>query len=111
MRQAKEYMYKKFTAIEDLKMSSAIVTITSVISEWKKVKPDNKDLNDISDAIVEIALLVNKLNIEKGNYHIAMSQMLGDKLRAIDRAAASERREKLLEKELNKYKKKEELGL
>jgi DNA-binding cell septation regulator SpoVG len=111
LREAKEYMYKKFTAIEDLKMSSAIVTITSVISEWKKVKPDNKDLKDISDAIVEIALLVNKLNIEKGNYHIAMSQMLGDKLRAIDRASASERREKLLEKQLNKYKKKEELGL
>ena len=39
-------------------MDSAIVTITSVISEWKKVKPDNKDLNDVSDAIVEIALLV-----------------------------------------------------
>ena len=111
MRQAKEYMYKKFTVIEDLKMDSAIVTITSVISEWKKVKPDNKDLNDVSDAIVEIALLVNKLRIEKGNYHIAMSEMLSDKLRALDRAASSERREKLLEKELNRYKKKEELGL
>jgi len=111
MRQAKEYMYKKFTAIEDLKMDSAIVTITSVISEWKKVKPDNKDLNDVSDAIVEIALLVNKLRIEKGNYHIAMSQMLGDKLRAIDRAAASERREKLLEKQLNIHKNKKDLGL
>ena len=40
-----------------------------------------------------------------------MSEMLSDKLRAIDRAKASERREKLLEKELNRYKKKEELGL
>lgn len=111
MRQAKEYMYKKFTVIEDLKMDSAIVTITSVISEWKKVKPDNKDLNDVSDAIVEIALLVNKLRIEKGNYHIAMSEMLSDKLRAIDRAKASERREKLLEKQLNIHKNKKDLGL
>tara|TARA_R110000803_G_scaffold79670_1_gene145382 strand:+ start:43 stop:375 length:333 start_codon:yes stop_codon:yes gene_type:complete len=107
----RETMFKKFEVMEDLELTSNLLTIQENVWEWCKAKPDNKKLNQVRDAIVRISLISNKMQLDKGNYHLALEQYRHDSLRAIERARAAEGKIDEIQKQLDVYKKKEELGL
>jgi hypothetical protein len=108
---SREPMYKKLEVMEDLQLTSNLLTLQSNVLEWVKAKPDNKKLNEVCDAVVKISFTCNKLQLEKTNYHLAMKEYRHDALRAIERARKAEDRIEELEKELKVYRKKQELGL
>ena len=97
--------------MEDIQLTSNLLTLQSNVLEWCKAKPDNKKLNEVCDAVVKISFSCNKLQLEKTNYHIAMQEYRHDALRAIERARKAEDRIEEMEKELKVYRKKQELGL
>ena len=107
----KETMYKKLEVMEDIQLTSNLLTLQANVLEWVKAKPDNKKLNEVCDAVVKVSFTCNKLQLEKNNYHIAMQEYRHDSLRAVERARKAEDKITELEKQLAIYKKKEELGL
>tara|TARA_R110000782_G_scaffold28586_1_gene71554 strand:+ start:459 stop:791 length:333 start_codon:yes stop_codon:yes gene_type:complete len=107
----KETMYKKLEVMEDIQLTSNLLTLQANVLKWVKAKPDNKKLNEVCDAVVKISFTCNKLQLEKNNYHIAMQDYRHDSLRAVERARKAEDKITELEKELAIYKKKEEIGL
>jgi|TARA_R110001606_G_scaffold389771_1_gene556143 hypothetical protein len=107
----RDTMYKKFEVMEDLQLTSNLLTLQANVLEWVKAKPNNKKLNEVCDAVVKISFTCNKLQLEKNNYHIAMQEYRHDSLRAVERAMKAEDKITELEKQLAIYKKKEELGL
>jgi hypothetical protein len=108
---AKETMHKKFDVMDDLTLTSNLLTIQENVWEWCKAKPDNKSLNEVRNAIVKVSLISNKMQLEKNNYHLALEQYSHDAIRAVQRARKAEDKITELEKELAIYRKKEELGL
>jgi hypothetical protein len=56
-------------------------------------------------------LLVNKLRLDRENYHIAMSEYIERSNRSVQRSWKAEQRIEKLEKLVALYKKREELGL
>ena len=108
---SRDTMNKKLEVMEDIQLTSNLLTLQSNILEWVKAKPDNKKLNEVCDAVVKVSFTCNKLQLEKNNYHIAMQDYRHDSLRAVERARKAEDKITELEKELAIYKKKEELGL
>ena len=107
----KETMYKKFEVMEDLELTSNLLTIQANVLEWCKARPDNDKLNEVRDAIVRVSIIASKMQLEKGNYHLALEQYRHDSLRAIERARSAEGKIDEIQKQLDIYKKKEELGL
>ena len=107
----KETMYKKFEVMEDLELTSNLLTLQSNVLEWWQAKPKNKKLNEDCDAVVKVSFTCNKLQMEKNNYHIAMQEYRHDSLRAIERSRKAEDKIEELEKQLAIYKKKQQLGL
>ena len=108
---SREPMYKKLEVMEDIWLTTNLLTLQSNVLEWCKAKPDNKKLNEVCDAVVKISFSCNKLQLEKSNYHIAMQEYRHDSIRAIERARKAEDRIEEMEKELKVYRKKQELGL
>ena len=97
--------------MEDIQLTTNLLTLQSNVLEWVKAKPDNKKLNEVCDAVVKISFTCNKLQLEKSNYHLAMQEYRHDALRAVERSRKAEDKIEELEKQLAIYKKKEELGL
>ena len=108
---SKESMYKKFEVMEDLELTSNLLTIQSNVLEWCKAKPDNDRLNEVRDAIVKVSLIANKMQLEKGNYHLALEQYRHDAIRAVERARKAEEKIREIQNELDIYRRKEDLGL
>ena len=107
----KEKMHTKLEVMEDIQLTTNLLTLQSNVLEWVKAKPNNKKLNEVCSAVVKISFTCNKLQLEKTNYHIAMQEYRHDALRAVERSRKAEDKIEELEKELAIYKKKEELGL
>ena len=108
---SREPLIKKLEVMEDIQLTSNLLTLQSNVLEWVKAKPDNKKLNEVCDAVVKISFTCNKLQLEKTNYHLAMQEYRHDALRAVERSRKAEDKIEELEKQLAIYKKKEELGL
>tara|TARA_R110000782_G_scaffold1042_6_gene3758 strand:- start:791 stop:1123 length:333 start_codon:yes stop_codon:yes gene_type:complete len=107
----KEKMHTKLEVMEDIQLTTNLLTLQSNVLEWVKAKPNNKKLNEVCSAVVKISFTCNKLQLEKTNYHIAMQEYRQDALRAVERSRKAEDKIEELEKQLAIYKKKEELGL
>tara|TARA_R110000787_G_scaffold172799_4_gene285396 strand:+ start:100 stop:432 length:333 start_codon:yes stop_codon:yes gene_type:complete len=107
----RETMYKKLEVMEDIQLTSNLLILQANVLEWCKAKPDNKKLNEVCGAVVNISFSCNKLQLEKTNYHIAMQEYRHDSIRAIDRARKAEDKIDKMQKELDIYRKKDELGL
>ena len=96
---------QKFDVLENVDLSTNLLVLQEIISKWHKIKPNNKELNFLKDAIIKVSLISNKLIYEKELYHLAISEYREDKLRAIDRARRSETElNKLREKQKPKIK-------
>lgn len=93
---------QKFDVLENVDLSSNLLTAQEIVSRWHKSKPNNKELNLLKDAVIKISLISNKLIYEKELYHLAIAEYREDKLRAIVRARRSET-------ELNKLREKQKI--
>ena len=108
---SREEMFRKFEVMEDLELTSNLLIIQQNIFDWCKTKPDNKKLNEVRDSIVKVSLISNKMQLDKGNYHLAMEEYRHDTLRAVERARIAEEKIKEMQIKLDSYKVKEDLGL
>lgn len=108
---AKESMLAKFDNLDDLNLTTSLLLLQSQIKDWCDAKPDNEKLQEVRDAIVNVTLITNKLQLDRKNYHIALDQYRTESLRMVRRARDAEALVKALEEEVSIYKKKEQLGL
>ncbi len=104
-------MQKKFDNLDDLNLTTNLLVIQENVFKWCEAKPDNERLKEVRSAIIQISLLTNKLLLDRGNYHTTLEQYRTQSTRSIERARRSEEESTYLEKELEIYKKKENLGL
>lgn len=111
MKTPMESMHAKFDNLDNLNLTNALLLLQGQVKEWCDLKPDNEKLKEVREAIITITLITNKLQLDRGNYHIAMDQYRKDSLRMVQRARAADAKVEALEQELSIYKKKEELGL
>lgn len=107
----KEAMLAKFDNLDDLKLTSSLLLIQRQVKEWCDAKPNNEKLQVLRDAIIDATLITNKLQLDRRSYHIALDQYRTESLRMVRRARDAEDKVTALERELEKYKKKVELGL
>lgn len=107
----KQTMHDKFDNLNDLNLTNNLLLLQEYIKKWCKLKPKNKELQNARKAIIDITLLTNSLQLDRGNYHIALSEYRMDKIRAIERARKADEKVLELEKEISKLKKQKELGL
>lgn len=106
----REKLQKKFDNLDDLNLSSNLLIIQQQVLKWCKDR-DNKELNKVRDAIVQISFLTNKLQLDRGNYHLAIDEYSMRSIRSIERARRAEQKIEELEKELAILRKQKELGL
>jgi hypothetical protein len=107
----KEAMLAKFDNLDDIKLTTSLLLLQRQVKEWCDAKPENEKLQEVRDAIVDVTLITNKLQLDRRSYHIALDQYRTESLRMVRRARDAEEKITALEQELNRYKKKEELGL
>lgn len=107
----KEAMLAKFDNLDDIKLTTSLLLLQRQVKEWCDAKPENEKLQEVRDAIVDVTLITNKLQLDRRSYHIALDQYRTESLRMVRRARDAEEKMAALEQELNRYKKKEELGL
>ena len=103
-------MYAKFENLDDLNLSTNLLIIQELASKWSK-QSDNEDINKLRDAIIQVSLLTNKLQLDRGNYHLTISQYRSESLRLVERARKAEDKVKELEEQIKKYETKVKLGL
>ena len=75
------------------------------------LKKENIDLELAKKALIQIANYTNTLEFNDATFEKLYNQMRQDKVRAVMRSRKAEEKIQQLEKELKKYKLKEELGL
>lgn len=107
----RETMQKKFDNLDDLKLTNSLLIMQENVSNWCKAKPENEQLKEVREALLNVTFITNKLQLDRGNYHLAIDQYRSQSIRSIERARKADERIAELEKELAVYKKKEELGL
>lgn len=86
----KHYAQIKFDALENVDLCNNLFTMQVIISEWSKLKKDNKELNQLKEALIKVTLISNKLIYEKELFYKAVSEYREDKIRAVERARRSE---------------------
>lgn len=104
-------MQKKFDNLDDLKLTNSLLIMQENVSNWCKAKPQNEQLKEVREALLNVTFITNKLQLDRGNYHLAIDQYRSQSIRSIERARKADERIAELEKQLAVYKKKEELGL
>lgn len=107
----RETMQKKFDNLDDLKLTNSLLIMQENVSNWCKAKPQNEQLKEVREALLNVTFITNKLQLDRGNYHLAIDQYRSQSIRSIERARKADERIAELEKQLAVYKKKEELGL
>ncbi len=94
----KEAMLAKFDNLDDIKLTSSLCLLQRQIKQWCDAKPDNVQLQQVRDAIVDVTLITNKLQLDRGNYHIALDQYRTESLRMVTRARKAEDKINVLQK-------------
>lgn len=107
----KDTMQKKFDNLDDLKLTNSLLIMQENVSEWCNARPENEQLKEVREALLNVTFITNKLQLDRGTYHLAIDQYRNQSTRSIERARKADERIAELEKQLSIYKKKEELGL
>lgn len=89
-----EDMYKKFDNLDELNLTNYLLLMQGQIKKWCDDKPNNKELKDMREAIIHISLLTNKMQLEKKNYHIVLSEYKSQYYDATERALKAEKENK-----------------
>tara|TARA_R100000479_G_scaffold49096_1_gene22668 strand:+ start:774 stop:1049 length:276 start_codon:yes stop_codon:yes gene_type:complete len=66
-------MANKIENLEDLKYYSNMLLLTGTVKKWRDMKPNNKEIQKISKALIEVTLYVIRLQDDKLNYQTAFS--------------------------------------
>lgn len=107
----KQFMYTKFENLDDLNLTNNLLIIQETVKKWLDIKPENNELKQLRESIINIALIVNKLQLDRSNYHIALDDYRTRSLRSIERARRAEEKLEKVEEEVAKYKQQIQLGL
>lgn len=100
MKGDREHMQKKFEAMDDYNLSSNLILLQEQIHAWMEQKPNNESLKTMSNAIVQVSLLVAQLQHMRSNYHLALGEYRRDYYRALDRARDAEAEVEALNRKL-----------
>ena len=99
-------MFKdKIHNLKDMEFYSAFTMASAIVNKWIKAKPDNKELKQLSQSLVDIFFWSNNMEQELRLHKHAMSEYLEDKNNAILEKRKCEKQIKKLQKDLEKFKK------
>ena len=104
-------MQKKFDNLDDLNLTNSLLIMQENIRDWCDARPENEKLKEVREALLNVTFITNKLQLDRGNYHLAIDQYRAQSIRSIERARKAENKVAELEKELKVFKKAKELGL
>ena len=68
-----EFINKKLSNLDDLRIDTAILNIYGILKKWSDAKPDHKELNIIKEEFTELGILIAKKKVEEGNLRTALS--------------------------------------
>ena len=107
----RDTMQKKFDNLDDLKLTNSLLIMQESVKGWCEARPDNEQLKQVREALLNVTFITNKLQLDRGTYHLAIDQYRNQSTRSIERARRAEEKIAELEKELAVFKKAKELGL
>lgn len=65
-----EQLLKKEKNLDDLKLETSLINAYNIIKEWLDKKPDNKELNILNDALIQIGIIMAVKQNEIGNLKV-----------------------------------------
>jgi len=104
-------MNKKINNFKEIEYYTNFNLVGEHIVQSRKLKPENKALNDMYFSWQEVGFYVNNLIRDERLYEQSLSEYRSDKIRAVERARTAEKKVTELEQELEKLKTKKSLGL
>jgi len=104
-------MNKKINNLKEIEYYTNFNLVGEYIVKSRKLKPDNKALNDMYFAWQQIGFYVHNHIMNEKLYDDSLSEYRGDKIRAVERARKAELRIVELEQKLEKLETKKSLGL
>jgi len=92
-------MINKIDNLKEMQYLANIELLGRLLLDANKKKPSEK-LEEMINAVTEIAFYVNGLKLDKWGYDTAMKEYRSDRNRAIERARRAEKKLEELEKKL-----------
>ena len=63
----KQFMYTTFENLDDLNLTNNLLIIQETVKKWLDIKPEKNELKQLRESIINIALIVNKLQLDRSN--------------------------------------------
>tara|TARA_R110000765_G_scaffold412085_1_gene511556 strand:+ start:285 stop:599 length:315 start_codon:yes stop_codon:yes gene_type:complete len=104
-------MNKKLNNIKEAEYYTNFNLVGEHIIKSRKLKPENKALNDMYFAWQEVGFYVHNLISNERLYNDSLSEYRTDKIRAVERARKAEDEVKGLQEEIQKLKTRIDVGV
>ena len=104
-------MNKKINNIKEAEYYANFNSVGEHIIKSRKLKPENKALNDMYFAWQEVGFYVHNLISNERLYNDSLSEYRTDKIRAVERARKAEDEVKGLQEEIQKLKTRIDVGV
>ena len=62
-----EQLLKKEKNLDDLKLETSLINAYEILKKWLDKKPNNKELNILNDALIQIGIIIAVKQNEIGN--------------------------------------------
>ena len=62
-----EQLLKKEKNLDDLKLETSLINAYNILKKWLDKKPNNKELNTLNDALIQIGIIIAVKQNEIGN--------------------------------------------
>ena len=86
----RELVSKKLDNLKDLQYLTNSEIINKQLLKWQKQMPNNKNLKEFINAVIQVQFYVNELQNDRHLLMFSIDEYKSDKLRAVDRARRSE---------------------
>ena len=104
-------MNKKINNIKEAEYYTNFNLVGENIIKSRKLKPENKALNEMYFSWQEVGFYVHNLIGSERLYNDSLSEYRSDKIRAVERARVAEDKVKGLEEEIQKLKTRIDVGI
>tara|TARA_R110000796_G_scaffold6038_2_gene21995 strand:- start:6 stop:320 length:315 start_codon:yes stop_codon:yes gene_type:complete len=104
-------MNKKINNIKEAEYYTNFNLVGENIIKSRKLKPENKALNEMYFSWQEVGFYVHNLIGSERLYNDSLSEYRTDKIRAVERARAAEDKVKGLEEEIQRLKTRIDVGI
>ena len=104
-------MNKKINNLKEIEYYTNFNLVGEYIVKSRKLKPDNKALNDMYFAWQQIGFYVHNHIMNEKLYDESLSEYRADKIRAVERARKADELVKDLQEQIQKLKTRIELGI